>query len=204
MGRGKLQIAGKKSKEQTWIWETALGWGDTSSLAFEGGAGGGGLLLSLVWASQLMFYISATLFLPRFSARLFSPRTSPFLPAPHNFCPFFAHFTPLLPPLFLKLTSVGRRRNINGPKWKRGGDSTGEIDSEVVRLLTFNLHARAKKSRWERCWVGKKGRKMQWNWKNWTAWSNKNPCPAWFPGTKWTLCEILSVDAFSDVMWDVN
>ena len=124
----------------------------------------------LVWASQLMFYISATLFLSRFSARLFSP-ASPFLP-PQLF-PFFAHFTRLLLPLFLKLTSVGRRRNINGPKWKRGGDSLRRL---IVRLLTFNLHPATKTAAgWKQCWVEKKRSELNWNWENWTAWSFKMP-----------------------------
>ena len=111
---------------------------DTSSLGFETTAGGACAVpgLDWEWASQLMFYISATLFLLRFSDRLFSSASLFFRT---NFCPLFAHFTRLLLPLFLQLTSVGRRRNINGPKWKRGRGSGGEIDSEVRGLLTFNL-----------------------------------------------------------------
>ena len=117
---------------------------DTSSLGFETTAGGACAVpgLDWEWASQLMFYISATLFLLRFSDRLFSSASLFFRT---NFCPLFAHFTRLLLPLFLQLTSVGRRRNINGPKWKRGRDSGGEIDSEVRGLLTFNLQPRRKK-----------------------------------------------------------
>ena len=111
---------------------------DTSSLGSETTAGGACAVpgLDWEWASQLMFYISATLFLLRFSDRLFSSASLFFRT---NFCPLFAHFTRLLLPLFLEVTSVGRRRNINGPKWKRGRDSGGEIDSEVRGLLTFNL-----------------------------------------------------------------
>ena len=120
-------------------------------MAFEGGAGGGPEQPVGVGVAINVLYLSHTFLAQILCPLVFPPHISLLAQAP-QLLPLFCAFYPTFTPAFSQTHFCGAAQEYKWSKMKkRGRQGRGEIDSEVVRLLTFNLHAGAKKSGWKRC-----------------------------------------------------